>query len=273
MLSVELLAFGSMSVVAGERVWLDEEEILREQLVLLREECGATSLKVSTEDAGMGYGEIRTVHRLFHDILPIQAKIGGPEARQDMRTVVDVGCRAVVAPMIESAYSLQKFIESLREELGEKLYGFVGKQINIETETACRNLDKIFALPEISELDQITVGRTDLCRSLGKDPNHPEVMRRVSEVVFAAKERGIQVSIGGRVTPKDAVRLMEVCAPTRLNTRDVGFDPEACGDLEDAVRRILDFELVVLEHQKLFGRRAVTALSNRITKLRGRKNR
>src|SRR3990167_1986612 len=67
-----------MSLLVGERVWLDEEEKLREQLQLLREECGATSLKVSTEDAGMGYDEIRTVHRLFHDILAIQAKIPRP---------------------------------------------------------------------------------------------------------------------------------------------------------------------------------------------------
>jgi hypothetical protein len=95
----------------------------------------------------MGYGEIRTVHRLFHDILPIQAKIGGAEARQDMRAVADIGCRSVVAPMIESGYSLQKFIESLTEELGEKVYSIIGKQINIETETACRNLDRIFARP------------------------------------------------------------------------------------------------------------------------------
>lgn len=262
-----------MSLLVGERVWLDEEEVLREQLIQLREECGATSLKVSTEDAGMGYDEIRTVHRLFHDILSIQAKIGGPEARQDMRAVVDIGCRSVVAPMIESGYALQKFIESLQEELGEKVYGFIGKQINIETELACRNLDKIFSRPEITELDQITVGRTDLCRSLGKDPNHPEVMRRVAEVVTAAKSRGIAVSVGGRITPKDASRLMAVCAPSRLNTRDVGLDPQTCGDLEEAVRRIIDFEIAVLEHQKLFGRRAVNSLTNRITKLRGRKNR
>ena len=251
----------------------DEEEALREQLMLLREECGATSLKVSTEDAGMGYDEIRTVHRLFHDILAIQAKIGGPEARQDMRSVVDIGCRSVVGPMIESGYSLQKFIESLKEELGEKVYGFIGKQINIETEVACRNLDEIFARPEISELDQITVGRTDLCRSLGREPNHPEVQRRVVDVVNAAKSHGIAVSVGGRITPKDAVHLMERCAPTLLNTREVGFDPAACGDPEEAVRRIVDFEIAVLEHQKLFGRRAVTALQNRIAKLRGRKNR
>src|SRR3990167_4007382 len=262
-----------MSLLVGERVWLDEEEALREQLMLLREECGATSLKVSTEDAGMGYDEIRTVHRLFHDILAIQAKIGGPEARQDMRSVVDIGCRSVVGPMIESGYSLQKFIESLKEELGEKVYGFIGKQINIETEVACRNLDEIFARPEISELDQITVGRTDLCRSLGREPNHPEVQRRGGGVGNAAKSHGIAVSVGGRITPKDAVHLMERCAPTLLNTREVGFDPAACGDPEEAVRRIVYFEIAVLEHQKLFGRRAVTALQNSIAKLRGRKNR
>lgn len=262
-----------MSVAVGERVWLDEEELLRERLLEMREQYGATSLKVSTEDAGMSYDEIRTVHRLFHDILPLQAKIGGPEARQDMRAVVDIGCRAVVGPMIESGYSLQKFIESLKQEMGEKQYTFIGKQINIETETACRNLDRIFARPEIAELSQITVGRTDLCRSLGRDPNHHEVMRRVAEIVTAARERNIPVSIGGRITPKDAVRLMEVCAPTRLNTRDVGLDPGLCQDLEDAVRRILDFEISVLEHQKLFGRRAVNSLTNRINTLKGRKGR
>lgn len=257
----------------GERVWLDEEEVLRDQLLQMREEYGATSLKVSTEDAGMSYEEIRTVHRLFHDILPIQAKIGGVEARQDMRAMVDIGCRAIIGPMIESSYSLQKFIESLKQELGEKPYAFIGKQINIETETACRNLDKIFARPEIAEITQITVGRTDLCRSMGREPNHHEVMRRVAEVVSAAKERNIPVSVGGRITPKDAVRLMEVCAPTRLNTRDVGLDPNLCQNLEEAVQRMLDFEIAVLEHQKLFGRRAITSLTNRIGTLRGRKNR
>lgn len=262
-----------MSIEVGERVWLDEEEVLREQLRALRDDCGATSLKVSTEDAGMSYDEIRTVHRLFHDILAIQAKIGGPEARQDMRTVVDIGCRSVVAPMIESGYSLEKFIESLKKELGEKVYAFIGKQINIETETACRNLDEIFSRPEISELDQITVGRTDLCRSLGKDPNHREVIRRVAEIVSAAKSRGIAVSIGGRITPKDAVLLMEKCAPTLLNTREVGFDPESCADVEAAVSRIIDFEIAVLDHQKLFGSRAVNSLSDRIRKLKGRKGR
>ncbi len=262
-----------MAMGVSERVWLDEEEILREHLMELRESYGATSLKVSTEDAGMSYDEIRTVHRLFHDILPIQAKIGGPEARQDMRVVADIGCRAVVAPMIESSYSLRKFIESLKEELGEKLYAFIGKQINIETETAFRNLDKIFAQPEISELDQITIGRTDLCRSLGRDPNHHEVLRRVGEAVMAAKEKKIPVSIGGRVTPKDAVRLMEVCAPTLLNTREVGFDPGRSNDVEETVRRIVDFEISVLEHQKLFGRRAIESLTKRISTLKGRKNR
>lgn len=262
-----------MNVNLKERVWLDEEEVLREQLIRLREEHGATSLKVSTEDAGMSYDDIRTVYRLFQDILPIQAKIGGPEARQDMRVVVDIGCRAVVGPMIESSYSLKKFIQSLKEELGDKVYGFIGRQINIETQMACRNLDEIFSCPDISEINQITVGRTDLCRSMGRDPNHPDVLRMVAAVVEAAKSRKIAVSIGGRVTPKDAVLLMKTCAPTLLNTRDVGFAPGRCKNLEDSISRIIDFEIAVLEHQKLFGRRAVNALSARITKLRGRKNR
>ena len=60
------------------KVWLRTEKRLRKQLFKLRDEYGACALKVSTEDAAMSFEEIREIHRLFSDILPIMAKSTSP---------------------------------------------------------------------------------------------------------------------------------------------------------------------------------------------------
>lgn len=261
--------------MSGDRqpFFLPEEQMLREQLIQLKEEMGCCSLKVSTEDAGQSYFEIGEVYRLFNDILPIQAKIGGPEARQDIIRVVDIGCTAIIAPMIESPFALRKFVHSVRECLSQEQYERVGKQINIETITACRNFEAMLTMKEMRDICQVTVGRTDLCRSMELPPESDEVMEEVRKVVELSRSAGIVVSVGGRITPRDARVIVDTCQPDRVNTRDVGFSVRNAPDPGSTVKSILQFEVALIKYQEEIVLRQVSFMEERIRKIRGRLHR
>ena len=122
-------------------IWLDSEKKLRDILIRLKDDFGCDSLKVSTEDAGMSFEEVSEVYRLFNDILPIVLKIGGPEARNDIHNAVKIGVSGIIGPMIESSYALEKFVQSVEEVAGGIKFAKLSKHINIETITACDNLE------------------------------------------------------------------------------------------------------------------------------------
>lgn len=256
-----------------ERFFDSEQIELREEFTRLIEDDGVCVMKLSTEDAGMPFEDIRERHRLFGDLLPIQLKIGGPEARNDIRTGVTIGCRALIAPMVESPYSLENFITACREVLGEKKYEFIDKQINIETIQAAENIDEILGTEFGEELAQITIGRHDLCRSMDKKPNHPKVLEITEKIVDSAHEHGISTSVGGRITPGDAALITEEIEPKKINTRELGFRVQNKEHSREIVTSILNLEIELLKHERSFYRREDQRISDRITKLKGRQGR
>ncbi len=254
--------------------FFDEEQIkLREELSGLIEGNDVCVMKLSTEDAGMPFEDIRERHRLFGDLLPLQLKIGGPEARNDMRTGVTIGCRSLIAPMIESPYSLENFLTACRETLGAKKYSFIDKQINVETIQAAQNIEDILKTEAAEELAQITVGRHDLCRSMDKKPNHPKVLEMTKKVIDTAHSRGISTSVGGRITPGDAALITEEIEPKKINTRELGFRVKDKKTSEENVAAIISLEIELLKHERSFYRREDERISDRIEKLKGRRGR
>jgi hypothetical protein len=254
--------------------FFDKTQIsLRCELQNLIEQDGICAMKLSTEDAGMPFDDILERHRLFGDMLPIQLKIGGPEARNDMRTGVAIGCRALIAPMIESPYSLRNFLEACRETLGEERFSYIDKQINIETIQGANQIEEILACPEAEELSQITVGRHDLCRSMNEKPNHPRVIELIKQIVSCAHQHGINTSIGGRITPGDAKLIADDIKPDKINTREIGFKISTPEMAEIITQKLIDFEVKLLKHERSFYTREEERLSDRISKLIGRHNR
>ncbi|MFP4687292.1 MAG: aldolase/citrate lyase family protein [bacterium] len=254
--------------------FFDKEQIsLRRELQSLIQTDGICTMKLSTEDAGMPFDDILERHRLFGDLLPIQLKIGGPEARNDMRTGVAIGCRSLIAPMIESPYSLRNFLEACQETLGPERFSYIDKQINIETIQGANQIENILSCPQAKQLVQITIGRHDLCRSMKKKPNHPLVLKTIKNIVDCARKHSLKTSVGGRITPGDAEMIARDIKPDKINTREVGFNvstPQLAGKITS---RIIDFEVKLLEHERSFYLREEERLSERITKLRGRHNR
>jgi len=124
--------------------------------------------------------------------LPYLVKIGGCEAKSDVRFLMQIGVRSVVAPMIESAFAMRKYMDMVPQDA----FDHVG--VTIETIDAVRNIEAI--LDSGTKLGEVTVGRTDLTASYGGDHvDCDETIDMVKAVGKAAGARGLKLTMGGSV--------------------------------------------------------------------------
>jgi hypothetical protein len=177
--------------------------------------------------------------------LPYLVKIGGCEAKSDMRFLIMQGIRSIVAPMIESAFAMRKY----QDMLAPGAFDHVG--VTIETADAVRRINDILDAGE--KLDSVTVGRSDLTASYGgSDVNGEETVAMVKTVARAARERGLPTTMGGSVNAKtiellrhdDELRDLVACVETRkcVMTMQGFLQP---GSLEQAFaveRALLDMQ-------------------------------
>lgn len=213
----------------------------------LKEEYGCIGIKMETEGAENSFEEIIIMRRLTMGTLPLIVKIGGPNARNDIRTLVTiVGVDGIIAPMIESPYGVKDYVEALKSCCGER-FDEILKGMNVETITAAKNIDEMLALEEIKYLQQITIGRSDLSRSMGLKVDDEEVMNLVAEVTRKSQDKGLVVSVGGGITPKNAKMIIEKAKPNKINTRHVVFDART-PNISDAVEKGLEFEIAWLKY-------------------------
>ncbi len=117
----------------------------------LKNDFGACGLKLSTEDAAMTIDQIKFWAEA--SLLPAIVKIGGPNARNDIKQLVPLNIDGLIAPMVESPYGLENFISAVRDFTTPMQFGRLNKHINIETVTAVKQLDDILKAPEAKFLD------------------------------------------------------------------------------------------------------------------------
>ncbi|MBI3395554.1 MAG: aldolase, partial [Spirochaetia bacterium] len=168
------------------------------------------------------------------DIVPIYVKIGGPEARNDIRELGAIQVDGIIAPMIESAYALRNFISTLRDLLGPTTYERVEKGINLETITAFQNMNSILGAPEAKELVQVTAARSDLSGSMDLSPDDERVLEICSVIIARCREYDLRTSVGGGIHPGITMRIIDEISPDTINTRHMVMrssvlrkDPEA----------------------------------------------
>jgi hypothetical protein len=158
---------------------------------------GCSGIKVSFEDEGALLNEITTMRYLTSCLnLELSVKIGGCEAKRDIVDCIHVNCDSIVAPMIESKFSLNKFMQSLQVYNYNKKKGF-----NFETINAYNNLDTISE--KFKLLDFLTFGRVDFINSLEKDRNYvdsDEVYEMVERVFKKGKECNTKCYLGGAIS-------------------------------------------------------------------------
>lgn len=185
---------------------------------------GCSGIKVSFEDEGALLNEMITMRYLTACTgLGLSVKIGGCEAKRDIVECIDIACDAIVAPMIESAFSLKKFFGSLKQ------YGYnQEKGFNLETINAYNCLEELS--PEFKNLDFVTVGRVDFVGSLNKDRgfvNSNEMFGMVHNVFKKAREQNTKCYLGGAISidSKDFIgRLISEGLLDKFETRYIIFD-------------------------------------------------
>lgn len=175
-------------------------EILKE----LRQSYGATAVKASLEAEGIRFDELlRTKEIALTAGVGLTVKLGGCEALTDLRMTKMVGVNSIMAPMIESRFALEKFLDMAAGEYSEEEISDTNLLINIETEDGYQNFDKIVAAENIGDLKGIVLGRTDLAKALKvSDVNASELQKIAQEVFRKAKQKSLICLVGGGITPK-----------------------------------------------------------------------
>jgi hypothetical protein len=228
-------------------------DILKE----LKEKHGAISIRAEFEAEGTKLEELLRLKEICMSAdLGLTLKIGGCESIRDMLEAKVVGVNYLVAPMVESAYALRKYLQAV-----DKLFSGDGKDhteilCNIETVTAINNFDEMLEVPEIRSMDGIVIERVDLCFSLGRDEqciNDEEINEIVMDVVKKAKAKNLGCTIGGGVSAHSLPFFAQLPEGhlDRCETRKVCFDyvRGQSHNLGKGILKALAFELLWLRNK------------------------
>ena len=198
-------------------------EELKKILIKLKE-IGCSGIKISYEDEGALLNEVISMRYLTASTgISLSIKIGGCEAKRDIVDCLNISCDSIVAPMIESAFALNKFSSSLKQ------YNYNGERgFNLETIQAYNNLEEISK--EFPCIDFVTVGRVDFVSSLKKDRNYvndESMYEMVVNIFNKAKEYDIKCYLGGAISiaSKNFIKkLININLLDKFETRYIIFD-------------------------------------------------
>ncbi|QPJ66262.1 MAG: hypothetical protein G3M78_13010 [Candidatus Nitrohelix vancouverensis] len=217
-------------------------------LLELKQLHGASGLKLSTEDAGMGHAQIAEWARIAKGIVPVWVKIGGPNARNDIKEMIPLEVDGLIAPMVESAYGLENFLSSLHDFTTPLQFKRLKKSINIESRVALTQLDEILEYCGVDGIDEVTIGCSDLSSSMGVSRNDPDFRKLVQKTVKRIRDCGVPVSIGGGICPANIDEILEEAQPLRFNTRLLAFPCDGRPSFRAAVESALQFEIMMLAY-------------------------
>ena len=120
------------------------EHKMVEVLKDLKENHHVVGIKAEFEAEGTRLEEaLRLKEVVTRAGLDLTIKIGGCEAIKDMFDARTIGVNTIVAPMIETAYAMKKFVQATKFVFPEEERQDMHFVINVETITGFENIDKM----------------------------------------------------------------------------------------------------------------------------------
>ncbi len=231
-------------------------DILKE----LKDGYGAIGIRAEFEAEGTKLEELLRLKEISMKAgVGLILKIGGCESVRDMLEARVVGVDSLVAPMVETAYALRKYLQAVKKVFPAEELKDLEIITNIETKTACNNLEAMLAIPEIDLLKGIDIERVDLCFSLGKDEkgiNDDDVSEIATKTMKTAKKKNLMCTIGGGVSAHSIPYFKSLSAGTldRYETRKVCFDASKAlmKDPGKSILKALGLELLWLKNKTSF---------------------
>lgn len=235
-----------------------KERKMVELLCDLRENHHLIGIKTEFEGEGARLEDImRQKEICMAARLPITLKLGGGEAQTDMQMAKMAGVEKLVAPMLESAFALGKFVDTAKKLLSADELEDTHLAANIETISAYRCYDEMLATPQFNELSAIAIGRSDLTRSMGltkKEVDSGEVLSVCEEIMRKTKEKmpHVQCIVGGMGGEKSIAALRTFGALLdAYETRKMIFAASALDDKPlVSLKKGLEFEIMWYETKR-----------------------
>lgn len=255
----------------------------KEIVVLLsemRDKFGVVGVKAEFEAEGTRFEELLRLKEIASRCgLNIALKIGGPEDVWGLLQARRIGVSDIVAPMIESAYGLSKFLDMFNKYVPEDEQEDLSSAINIETIKAYEELFAILRVGVMKGLGCVTVGRVDLAGSLGL-PRNAIDSERISGMVHMicsqAKRNGFRATIGGAIEKNSLpliTSLVDLKILDRFETRKIIFDArKGLVFYEEAIRNAHKFELLWLTNKRNYYGAIASEDDSRIPMLEKRVN-
>lgn len=231
-----------------------KEKALVRILKDLRDNYGAVEVKAEFESEGARLNELMRLKDIASSCgMGIVLKIGGGEAIRDIHDARILGVSSIVAPMVETPYALQKFLEAVKKHVPADEQEDIAFAVNIETLTSCQNLDAMLALPGAKKLSRVTVGRVDLSGSMGlerKDINSEQIFEITKTVFDKSKKAGLSPTLGGAISVESIPFIQKLVAENlldRFETRKVVFDSrKGLEEAREAIKKSNSFEMLWL---------------------------
>lgn len=192
--------------------------------------------------------------------LNLGIKIGGCEAVRDLIDCKQIGADYIIAPMVESAYALSKYIQ-----MKNRIYSPFERQrvrflFNVETAHTMKALDDILTTAAAPDgADGIVFGRVDYSASCGvsrDEINTDRITNDVIKVAQGCREKNLDLVVGGGVALEgvDALKKVRQTHLTRFETRKIIFDARAFDSplLAQAFINAGEFELLWLKNKRAY---------------------
>ena len=250
-------------------------EILR----CLKNEYGVIEIKSEFEGEGSRIEELMRLKDITSKVdLPIIIKIGGVEAVTDIYNALAIGVKSIIAPMAETPYALSKFINIIDTIIPEDNAKDIEFAFNMETVTGYNNLKDMLKLPKFDLIQGMTIGRVDLCGSLGYDRAKIEFEEIFNICVTSfrmAKKKGLHCGLGGAISSNtiDTInRLNKENLIDKYETRKVVFSPISVKYGEKGILKAIEFELSWLKSKRRYYSGIKSEDENRIAMLEKRFN-
>ena len=189
----------------------------------------------------------------------IGLKIGGCEAIKDLYESKQLGVNYIIAPMVETPYALQKYINAKKLVYSEEEAIDTNFLFNCETITTFKNINEIISVcsKNKNDIDGIVFGRVDFSGSLGLKREEIEkdiVTESVLKVSEKCKNLGIDFVVGGAVSfdARENLKKFQSIHLSRFETRKIIFKSSALESnyLENALKDAVHFELLWLFNKR-----------------------
>ena len=187
----------------------------------------------------------------------IALKIGGCEAIRDLLEAKQFGVKYIIAPMVETPYALEKYINAKNKVFHEDENN-TEFLFNVETFTAYQNLSDLIKIASTKNGCQgLVFGRVDFSKSITLSRNEIEsnqITEIGEKIAYQCKLKDIDFVVGGAISTAalPALRRFRKIKLDRFETRKIIFDESALSnkELDMALRDAVHFELLWLINKR-----------------------